>query len=772
MRIRKLTLKMATYLLLIIAPFIWLLTTQSGLVIILAIASIFCPFKYTYQSLSGKIIGKPIVINGLEVEYENKTLRVGQLTADWQLQVFAAHDIHGIVNFVAFADNLADQDLILKHVYGQIKFLGDKKVCDLQLHGISMHTPLYGQARVTKLKNAWDIEHVLLRVGKNLATFKQERLHNYSWHIALSDPKLMFRNAAGNIFADGSATYAKSGLNVFASVKTKYFQLNEYSTNDLHAVINLSPNLPTPLVANIDSSKLKIKDHILHNINVKILGDLNNHTFSSNATYDKSLLKAHATGSIANKLWQINDIKLNFQQYQLNGNSSYDFNKNKFAINLQANQENTLSAMLQVNPNKLEGNINIVAQDISMLMQWMPDVTRLKGNFKSRVKISGTIDQPEFISETHLTNVTATLPGYGIKIKPLDIHISSDKRGRFTLIGTGKMRRGPGEFVIKGYIEPFKPNMPNEFSIVGTNVEFINNQTAHLIASSDLKVHYAADAQRVDIKGDIEVQQGFIKLVSGTGQTVKTKDVVFVHEPNQVKNLIKFNPNIYLRIAEGVHFTGFDLDAVISGKLDIEKRNDTLYADGRITIKEGTYALPGQKLTINKGRLLYPAGTLLVNPMLDIKMQGKNIASVGDNKSASSLELMVHGTAQKPIISESGLTGDKDRALSQALLTGSSILSNNILQDKLKISEIGIKTNDQNEINFFDDPSKDKSLKNKDLVLGRPLGNKLYIQYLHSMGEPNQKVRLKYSLNKIWAIGVESGTTGGGADLSFSVERD
>ncbi len=117
-------------------------------------------------------------------------------------------------------------------------------------------------------------------------------------------------------------------------------------------------------------------------------------------------------------------------------------------------------------------------------------------------------------------------------------------------------------------------------------------------------------------------------------------------------------------------------------------------------------------------------------------MQGKNPMAMVQNEAKPDLELIVQGTAQKPVISESGLAGNKDRLISQALLTGSGVISNNLLQDKLKISEIGLTSREEEHVDFFDDPSKDKNaLKNKDVVVGRSLGSKFYIQYLHSIGE-------------------------------------
>ncbi len=102
--------------------------------------------------------------------------------------------------------------------------------------------------------------------------------------------------------------------------------------------------------------------------------------------------------------------------------------------------------------------------------------------------------------------------------------------------------------------------MPNAFSIIAANVEFVNNELAHLIAASTLNLHYAAAEQRLDITGDIEIQSGTVTIPEKREQTVKSKDVVFVDEPAvKSKYFIVLNPNINLRIADGVHFQGFGL---------------------------------------------------------------------------------------------------------------------------------------------------------------------------------------------------------------------
>lgn len=526
-----------------------------------------------------------------------------------------------------------------------------------------------------------------------------------------------------------------------ANIDAKQFVLNGYHVNNLHAKINMSNNNSELLDISLKADTVSINQDLMKNINIIIAGKLDNHTINAQAIYNAIPVALSAKAKVINKLWKSDKLQLKLLDTQLDGHAN-----------------------VILDSSKLDAALNITSDNLALLMQWMPDVTRLKGKFTASAKFKGTLDNPIVTSAIHLTDITATIPSLGIKIKPLELHLIGDKHGKFNLTGNGSMRRGSGTFSLQGSIEPFKTNMPNYINIIGDNIEFINNQTAHLLASLNVQLHYEIEAQRVDVNGDVVINSGKITIVEKSTHSVKSKDVIFINEPLlNSKDTLNFNPDINLRITEGVQFTGFGLYANVSGKLAITQRHDAIYADGRVTIKDGTFQLPGQKLLISKGRLLYPPGTLLVNPVLDIKMHDQS----------QQLELAVQGTIQKMLITESGLASNKDRAMSQALLTGSSVISGNLLQDKFKISEVGLSSHDDTHIEFFDDPSRDKSsIKNKDFVLGRPLGKKFYLQYLHSIGEPNQRVRLKYSLNPIWAVGLESGTQGGGADLSFSIERD
>lgn len=586
-----------------------------------------------------------------------------------------------------------------------------------------------------------------LVMQKNTHTAKIARL-DLDWHLKTIDlsnitvpeiiPEVLIDTAHTKILLTAGSqelqtilTGKLSGL-ITATRKDKNWQLAELRLNFEDSKLNITP---TSINSYVWDLNLKQFDMIKANGKINI----NPNTITISAAIKSSAFgTANANVLYGNQqIWHI----------QANGNL-------KLPVKNYTQQNIIMQADVAINSKKINGLINFKTNDLSLITHWLPDVTRLKGLLNSDIKIDGYINNPVITSKTSLTQITATLPSLGVKIKPMELNLTNDTSNKFILTGKGKMRRGTGEFTINGYIEPFKKNIPNAVRFIGKDIEFVNNTTAKLTASNDLNFMYDFQEMRLDITGDINIQQGNIKFSPKSSNTVKSKDIIFVDAKatkTQVNQKhILFNPAINLRISEGVHFSGFGLDADVTGKLAIHHRHNNIYGDGRITIKQGTFQLPGQKLDINRGRLLYPPGTLLANPSLDLKM-------ISDN---NDLELQVNGTATSPIIRESGnLAQNQEKALSQAILTGSSLLSKNLLQDKLKLSELGVAKN-----------PTDKD--NKDIVIGRHVGKKLYLQYLHSMNEANDRVRVKYDINKNWYIGVESGQKGGGADIGFAIERD
>ncbi len=803
MKHKKLAVKILLTLATLLLPLLWCAGTNTGLNAVLKASNLFVPGQLTFATTSGTLLTKTLTIRDIKYSENGHILAISQANLNWRQASITLYKLTGFEPYLPGQELLIpDRESTIDQIDAKITFADKQKDLAISLHGSWQHTPLTATLNATQLANNWSLQHANINIGKNTLSLTPGMQDTYVWEITLQQPELLFKNGSGALQASGQITQQNTSNNITAKIKAKAFKCANISIYNLQAAIALSDTPSAALQLNLTADQISIDQHIISAIKIATVGTLKQHSFVGYAQYANKPAHISALCTMQNDKWTSNNLILKYDGQSLAGSATFDSKQAQAKLNLSGqpfaiktdlqvtlesksrlsakldlyeNPENHLQAVIKTKDRNLDGSVNIVAEDISLLMKFLPDVTRLKGLFKAQAQIAGTFDKPTVTVSAHLTQVTATLPALGIKIKPMELHLHNDGSEKFIIKGNGKMRRGPGEFTISGYIEPFKANFPHSISLVATNLEFIKNDNAQLIANTQLNFNFDHLQRQLNIKGHIDILSGNIYYKSKKTSTVKSKDVVFIdHNAHQQQSSFNVHPDLNIWIYEGVHFAGLGLDADITGNLDVTQRRDTLYGNGRVTIKEGSFKLPGQTLQIKKGRLLYPPGTLLANPSLDIKMHS-NAQNIGQNTTddASELEIFVRGTAQEPVIHETNITTNKDKVLSQIMLTGSSLISKNILQDKLKLTELGLKSRDDHIPGFFYNPSKQTSaLLDKDLVIGRPLGDKLYMQYLQSMNEKNKRIKLKYALNNIWALGVETGNRGSGADLSFAIERD
>ena len=455
------------------------------------------------------------------------------------------------------------------------------------------------------------------------------------------------------------------------------------------------------------------------------------------------------TGHIANSL---TNVTANIRTERLNINN--------IALDpILQNPNNQLNIVLK-DIKTIEAQINF--QDITPIMTFIPNITRLKGKLQGFIHLD---HQSKLKTNLALKDITMSLPEYGIKIKPLNINFTANDTQTVFINGKGIMRQGPGEFTLKGHLEPFSKNIPNILEISGDNIECINIPGYHLIASLKLKLVLLLQQSALQITGNIIIPNGSINLDQQKSTSiVKSKDIVFIEQTgNSAKNNFRILPNIDLRIESKTKLLGKGLDTTISGKLKIYTENDIVLGDGRVSIKQGTYKLSGQEFIIEKGRFIYLPGTLIANPSLDIKILPKN-------KQQQDQYLYIEGTLNDPVIKDSGLANEH-QAMLQLLSFGSDKIITSI-KEKLHLHEFGVE-----EDNYISNQYKIKNhdesvLSNKNFVVGKKINDKLHIQYLKTLNTTNNTVRLKYIISPRWSLGIETSTESGhGADLGFSLDK-
>ena len=498
---------------------------------------------------------------------------------------------------------------------------------------------------------------------------------------------------------------------------------------------------------------------------------------TANKLYFKALSVKSISGSIINDL-ELQGIQYDIKEHGLKLNIEslhmHDLHLPKQNLNLNITIDNKTKIKLNGNieitkiAKTISGNINLHTDDISWLMKWAPDITRLRGKFNADIKISGNISSLTICTKLDLTNITMTLPNYGIKIKPMEIHLTGSSMEKLEISGKGHMRRGPGVFTISGFIEPLSDSIFHKINIQGKELEFVNTDAYHLIANTNLSLMFL-DLNTLYLLGDLHIIKGKVDLAATDKAQVKySEDVIFTdHRPDKTNENFKIIPNINLRIENPTILKTQDLDAEISGKLKITNTGQKLLGEGRITIKKGTYRLPGQVLKIHYGHLYFPSGTLLTDPTIDIKMVRRKERMKAVSQDDKRAGLYIQGTLSHPIINDDGLI-TKDQALSQILNVGGGSVMGKI-QDKLGLKEFTIESDDSK------DPS---SLTNKNLVIGKKLSDKTYMQYLKSLADDHgDTVKLRYSINDYLYFGIETNSIGNektnyGADFCFSIEKD
>lgn len=784
-----------------VALIAYLLFSNSGLRCSLHLLRKHIDLDIEYSLVRGSWLGADgMQFKDLRLVYDGEVITAEQFGINLRRNEVKAHNLHGFGKFLGYDEHiLVDEQAKLDDVDMTYK-LSDAGISVRILGSGTWHQrPLSGSVAMLRSGGYWKLESADLNFGNNKFIL-QATDKRYDINLELIEPYMLVYGS-GAISAQGYVFNGDDVLHIDGDIHAKNFKMLDLQASDLSTHVTGGLGLFNTLNFAIKAKELTIDAVQLRNVHAEIKVDHNKVNGGLQAIYQERKLSLELVGILQQQICNIDLFKVKLHTDELSGNGNINFKdwssnlklhgvvfniptkvvlsangvqEANVVLDFKINQDNNAHADLNYDHAKIDGKIDVYARDLSFIMRWLPDVTRFKGELHSNISVSGSIAKPLFISKTSVKNITATLPRLGVKIKPMTIMVESDQQGRFTINGNGKMRRGPGEFTFHGYVEPFKDDIPNKMHLHGVNVEFVNNHLAHLVASADLDFVYRTEANQLDLSGDITVQQGHVTYNKNPNTVVKSKDVRFKSELDAEHNqAMRINPTIFLRIEDGIKFSGFNLSGDISGKLDIHSKNDVLYADGRVTIKTGEFSLPGQQLHIEHGRLLYPPGSLLTNPILDIKLYSQQ-EDVGNTSDTDRIVVLAQGPAQNPTISAQGLAEDQDKALSQALLTSSGVVSKHLsILKHLQLSEVGIDSREDLNMEFFATQNKyNPDFKHKDLVIGRKFGKRTHIQYLHGLGDTNKKARLKYKINKNWYVGVESGTAGSGVDLGFAFERD
>ena len=408
--------------------------------------------------------------------------------------------------------------------------------------------------------------------------------------------------------------------------------------------------------------------------------------------------------------------------------------------------------------------------DRGLVSVFVPTLSTTRGQLNGDLVIGGTIGEPLLSGAATLKDAGVTVPQAGIQLR--DVNMQVNVSGN-TLDLQGSVTSGEGVASYQGQLT-FQPGAPlsMDLALAGERVQVANIPEAMVLASPDLKI--SLREQKLDITGSMHIPEAQIRVRELKGVAKESGDLVLAEQDAEaIKNgKLQVAARINLVLADKVSFDGFGLTGKLDGKVEIiEQPGKVTRGQGELNIKEGQYAVYGQKLEIERGRLVF-AGGPIGNPGLDMRVIRKSGEVLAGVRVTGTATLPVLALFSDPVMEQSDIlsylllgiptskaSGAQGAALSGAAaslgLAGGDWLSSK-LGDAFGIDEAGVESGD--------------TLEESSLVLGKYLSPRLYISYAVGLFDQLNTFRMRYDLSRRWSVQTEAGAATG-ADLLFTLER-
>lgn len=814
---------------------LWILTTESGLKAIFSLISVSSQNQLSATKIHGNLLSE-VQIKDLTVESPHFQLKAETLTLQFPIHTLF-YNIIRIPSFevrdaVIYWGESSNPPLYIHQASGTLELKTNFKPLLVQIQSLTgtwKDQSITGQGGFSVLNQQLKFLNTTFLVGQNKFIIKESATHQNQMDCLLTTTQSSdFQLEIHGKFTADSQLKQWSGeifnTSIYSDVSGNWQQKKSVPVSFSPTHLTMQPlvlNHPSGAAANISIEWDPIQG-------LETFVDIPNLPIQHSHIQGKATLhfdlqqkpkkQPVAEGSIVlhpgNARIRMGKRERKF--YYAGGTAKFSLQNENFNLNLnfKENDKNNIQGDIKINhftfsravfAQSLLGSVEARWDDLSLFDTLVPQISKLKASVVAKMDIRGTLKEPKLSFQAKTEKALFFIPNSNITVHDLNLALKGDIPGKLTWGGLGFL--GDGQFQLTGITETGE-NLKTSLSITGENLQVYNTANLKMNADPELTLDFVN--QTLFIRGTVNIPAASLELHNDTKRMVVSKDIIFLDLPEEKaystsQNNFKVVPNIYLTLGKNVYFKGYNLEGLIRGKLAIDERPDGLLAGtGSLTIREGKYRLQGSTRYIHRGRLLFPEGTLLNDPILDILISEKRLQEFQDG---SEMGLYIQGTLQKPIaefytnankqnnsiLSRLKSTGPEGRGnpKQNQLLANPAFLiggSANPLLEKIQtnlgilgIDEFSFESRESPK-NFFSQGTN-PSPAQKNIVtqggtdtvvlLGTFLSKKLYLQFLQFVARPVTAVRLKYFLTPNVTASVETGTEENiGGDLTFSMEKD
>lgn len=418
----------------------------------------------------------------------------------------------------------------------------------------------------------------------------------------------------------------------------------------------------------------------------------------------------------------------------------------------------------------IRGTMQATLRDLSPLAALLPEVEELRGALNAQFAIEGTLADPRVLGEARLTDGSARITTLGVQLR--DTRLIATPEGRNIRLN-GFARSGDGELGITGrLLFGTEPAWRLEARLAGGQFQVVDVAEANVRVSPDLRINVAPGI--VNVEGEVLVPQARIAPRSRQQAVTPSRDVVIVdasREETSARPGWDVTAQVRVILGDAVNFEGFGLTGGIKGEVIlVDSPTQVTTGQGELRVTNGRYEAYGQKLEIERGRLLFAGGPIddpgidarairrveTITAGIEVKgtLRAPQLTLFSDPPMGQSdaLSYLLFG---KPIESANASQGAALASAARALqLSGGEFIAQRI-GARFGIEEVEIQSGSGSEAA---------------LVLGKRLSPRLYVNYSIGLFEPINVFRIRYELTTRWVLQAESGLNSG-ADLVYTIER-
>ena len=429
---------------------------------------------------------------------------------------------------------------------------------------------------------------------------------------------------------------------------------------------------------------------------------------------------------------------------------------------------------------RIDATITADMPDISWMERFSPQIEQLKGRAEGAVSISGSLSKPNVMGEARLVDAQVHLPETGVTLQRMNLTMRSQDAAHAAI--SGSLQAGQGTLQASGILSLANlPNWQANVNLQGNNLQLMNTHEIQALVSPDLQLQVSP--ANVAITGTVRIPETTVTLRElPQGASAYSDDVVIVGRRAARQSVtiaekdvpMNITPNVLIELGDKVKFSGFGLDARLTGKLRVLRTRQDIIAEGALNVVDGIYKAYGQNLTIEKGRLMFNGA--LDNPGLDVKAVREvedgditvGIALAGTVKQPESTLFSSPTQTQSDTLSYlltgramSGLTGDQSSLLTEAI-TGLGIAGGESLAQQfggsLGLDDVKLK-------------AKNGDIQQSELALGKRLGPKLYVRYIVGLFDSLQRLAITYQINKHLQLEAQTGVQQS-MDLIYKIDTN